>query len=126
MSLKLIPFRSGPVLCDPQLTAKLGKRAVENAERVASIADNGGSWKPWEKALCLNQGYLQESLFTSMGEVMKCVQNEPTLYREAVRLSNVGSDIGKKCWDSMSRDEVRSYFGGIAGDTRSLLTAAGL
>lgn len=126
MSLKLIPFRSGPALCDPQLAAQLGKRAIERAEGVASIADNGGSWKPWEKALCLNQGYLQETIYISMDQVMKCVQNEPKLYQEAARLFNLGSDVGSKCWRNMSRDEVRNYFGNIATEIRNLLGAAGL
>jgi len=126
MSLKLIPFKSGPTLCDPQLAAQLGKRALERVQDVASIADNGGSWKPWEKALCLNQGYLQESMYISMDQVMKCVQNEPKLYQEAARIFNLGSDVGRKCWENMSRDDVRNYFNDVGFQIKSLLGAAGL
>lgn len=126
MSLKLIPFRSGPVLCDPQLASDLSQRAVNRARAVASIADNGGSWKPWQKALCLHQGYLQEVLYLSMDQVMKCVQNEPKLHFEATRIFNLGGDIGSKCWDDMNRNEVKSYFNGVANDILSLLAAAGL
>jgi hypothetical protein len=126
MSLKLIPFKSGPTLCDPQLAAQLGKRAIERAQDVASIADNGGSWKPWEKALCLNQGYLQESMYISMDQVMKCVQNEPKLYQEAARIFNLGGDVGKKCWENLSRDDVRTYFNDIGFQIKNLLGAAGL
>jgi hypothetical protein len=126
MSLKLIPFKSGPSLCDPLLATQFGKRTIELAQGVASIADNGGSWKPWEKALCLNQGYLQESIYSSMNQIMKCVQNEPKLYQEAARIFNLGSDVGGKCWKNMSRDEVRIYFNDISSQIRNLLGAAGL
>jgi len=126
MSLKLIPFKSGPTLCDPQLAAQLGKRSIERAQNVASIADNGGSWKPWEKALCLNQGYLQESMYISMDQLMKCVQNEPKLYQEAARIFNLGGDVGKKCWENLSRDDVRTYFNDIGFQIKNLLGAAGL
>jgi hypothetical protein len=126
ISLKLIPFKSGPALCDPLLATQLGKRAVERAHGVASVANNGGEWKFWEKALCLNQGYLQESIYSSMNQVMKCVQNEPKLYQEAARIFNLGSDVGGKCWDKLSRDEVENYFNKIAFQIKDILTAAGL
>lgn len=126
MSLKLIPFKSGPSLCDPQLASQLSQRAIERAQDVAAIANNGGSWKPWEKALCLNQGYLQESIYISMDQVSKCVRNEPELYREAARIFNLGSEVGSKCWKTMSREEVKTYFNGIASQIKLLAQAAGL
>ena len=56
----------------------------------------------------------------------KCVQNEPKLYQEAARIFNLGGDVGKKCWENLSRDDVRTYFNDIGFQIKSLLGAAGL
>lgn len=126
MSLRLMPFQATGPICNIEMVREIGWRAVQNADNVARMADNEGRWKDWQKAICLSSGRLQESIDNSMNAALICYQNDKDLLLQATEIYESGGEVGKKCWDNMSRNEVRNYYNQLSFKIKFFLQSAHL